>query len=197
MCGATTGVTTDHDGYACLVCGSPRVPVTEPIERPRAERPLLERAKHRRMQRAGWGVAASLSMAFGGVFLVLGAIAALVFDFGTTAQAAYGALVIAILFFSALGFYRSRRAGRDARSAIEAAQSVVAAELIAARGTIEAGELAGLLKISVERAEGFLAAAQVERMLQGGERVRVEEPARAPEVDAAPLDAQERTQRRE
>lgn len=149
------------------------------------------------MQRAGWGVAASLTMALGGVFLILGAIAALLFDFGTTVHAAYGALVIATLFFSGLGFYRARRAGRDARTAIDSAQAVVAAELIAARGTIDASELAGLLGISVERAEEFLAAAQVERMLAGGERVRVEEPPRSPDGDVDAAEAQKRTQRRE
>src|SRR5438552_14477926 len=94
MCGATNGVASDDDGYTCLVCGAPRVPVTAPVERPRAERALLERAKRNRLQRAGWGVFASLAMALGGAVLALGAVAALLFDFGATAQAAYGALVV-------------------------------------------------------------------------------------------------------
>jgi hypothetical protein len=197
LCGAKTGAARDHDGYACLVCGAPRVPVGAVIERPRAEKRLLERAKRSKLKRAGWGVAASLSMALGGAVLALGAVAALLFDFGTMAQAAYGALVITSLFFSALGFFRSRRAGRDARSAIEAAQAVVASELIAARGAIEATELAQLLGVPVERAEHLIAATQVDRMLSGADRLRVEDAPPAAEADESALIPEARRQSRE
>jgi hypothetical protein len=197
LCGAKSGVARDHDGYVCLVCGAPRVPVGAAIERPRAEKPLLERAKRSRLQRAGWGVAASLSMALGGAILALGAVAALLFDFGTTAQAAYGALVITPLFFSALGFFRSRRAGRAARSAIEAAQAVVAGELIAARGSLEATELAQLLGVPVETAEQLISTTQVNRMLSGTDRLRVEDAPRASEADETTAVSEARRQSRE
>lgn len=183
LCGAKSGVARDSDGYACLVCGAPRVPVATAIERPRAEKPLLERAKRSRLQRAGWGVAASLSMALSGGVLALGAVAALLFDFGTTAQAAYGALVITSLFSSALGFFRSRRAGRDARTAVEAAEAVVTGELIAAKGSLEATELGQLLGVPVERAEHLIATTQVDRMLSEGDRLRVEDAPRASQGD--------------
>jgi hypothetical protein len=197
LCGAKSGVARDHDGYACLVCGAPRVPVATAIERPRAEKPLLERAKRSRLQRAGWGVAASLSMALGGAVLALGAVAALLFDFGTTAQAAYGALVITPLFVSALGFFRSRRAGRDARTAVEAAEAVVAGELIAVKGSLEATELAQLLGVPVERAEHLIATTQVDRMLAEGDRLRVEDAGPAPEAEAGALPEAARRQHRE
>lgn len=176
MCGATSGVARDHDGWACLVCGAPRVPVTSPLQRPRAEKPLLERAKRARLLRAAWGVAASLSLALGGVVLAIGAITAFFFEYGIVAQALFGTLVLTPLFVSGLGFWKSRRAGNDARSALEAAQVVVANEVIAARGgAIDAAELAALLRVSTERAEELVASAQVERMLEGGERFRVED----------------------
>jgi hypothetical protein len=197
LCGATSGVAKDHDGYACLMCGAPRVPVNAGIDRPRAEKPLLERAKQSKLKRAGWGVVASLSMALGGAVLALGAVAALLFDFGITAQAGYGAAVITPLFFSALGFLRSRRAGRDARSAVEAAQTIVAGELIAARGTLEASELARLLGVSVERAEHLIATAQVDRMLTGPDRFRVENAPPSPELEEEAPGAPVRTRSRE
>jgi len=197
LCGAMSGVATDHDGYACLVCGAPRVPVNAAIDRPRAEKALLERAKQSKLKRAGWGVVASLSMALGGAVLALGAVASLLFDFGVTAQAAYGALVITPLFFSALGFLRSRRAGRDARTAIEAAQTVVAGELIAARGALAASELARLLGVTVERAEHLISTAQVDRMLAGTDRFRVEDAPSSPELGEDALGAKARTQSRE
>jgi hypothetical protein len=179
ICGATSGVTEDDDGFACLVCGAPRVPVTSPVRRPHNEKRLLERAKQSRLRRAAWGVVASLAMAFGGAVLVLGAVAALLFDFGVTAQALYGALVVTTLVVSGAGFWKSRRAGRDANAALEAAQVVVANEIISERGAIEASELAALLRVPVPRAEELIATAQVDRMLAGDQRLRVEEEASA------------------
>jgi hypothetical protein len=136
-------------------------------------------------------------MALGGAVLALGAVAALLFDFGTTAHAVYGAIVITALFFSALGFFRSRRAGRDVRSAIEAAQAVVAGEIIALRGTLDASELARLLGVTLERAEHLVATAQVDHMLSSPDRFRVEGAPPAPESHEDATDAQARSRDRE
>jgi len=183
MCGATSGVAPDHDGYVCLVCGAPRVLVATRVPRPGNEKALLENAKGNRLRRAAWGVAAALCLALAGAVLAIGAISSLFFDYGVTTHAVFGSLVLTPLIFSAIGFWRSRRAGRLAREALEAAQVVVAKELIASRGGLEASELATLLRVPLPRAEELVAAAQVDRMLEEGDRFRVPEVASDAETD--------------
>src|SRR5262249_40453450 len=93
-----------------------------------------------------------------------------------------------------LGFFRARQRGRDARAAIAAAEAIVAEELVAARGgALETAELAELLGVSHARAEELVAEVQVERMLDDGARMRVEEA----EHPTAELDAKASLQRRE
>lgn len=185
MCGATSGVAPDHDGYACLVCGAPRVLVSTPIERPRREKALLESAKGNRLRRAAWGVVGSLALALAGAVLAIGAVASLVFDFGATTHAVFGSLVLTPLIFSVVGFSKSRSAGRKARGDLDAAQRVVAKELVSARAGVDANELATLLRVPLSRAEELVAEAQVDRMLEEGDRLRVEETATDAEAESA------------
>jgi len=193
MCGAASGVAPDHDGYVCLVCGAPRVLVTAALERPRRERPLLEEANAQRLRRAAWGVIASLSMAFGGAVLAIGALGSFFFHFGPFAVAAYGSLVLTLLFVSAIGYWRSRRASRNARAALEAAQVIVTEELAEARGQrLDADELASLLRVPLARAEELLATAQIDRMLEGGDRLRVEDGADQRPADLNPVETKSR-----
>jgi hypothetical protein len=201
FCGGTAGITPDGDAYVCLVCGSPRVLVDAAVPRRGAEKPLLERAKRFRNRRAAWGVGAGVAAAFGGIALVLGAVAALFVHFGPVGFVVFAAFALCPLALSAIGFRYAARAGSEARAALEEARVAVAKDLYRARGgVIRAEELARILRVPADQAEVLLARAQVEGFLDGSEpveangRFRIEDSLESP--GAAPSDPDDRRRRR-
>ena len=191
-CSSRAGAVEGDEGFVCLLCGMPRVLLTEALARSGDERPHLERARSLRLDRAAWGVAASVAAAFAGLALVAGAAVSLLADPGVLARAALSALVIAPLLASAFGFRRVSKLGAAARSAMEEAELVVLGDVQRARGSVDARALAELLGSRVEHAERLLLRQQVERLLEGPEppKLRVEPGEESPE-DAQAAEGEE------
>jgi hypothetical protein len=168
VCGGTGGVTEDDDGFSCMLCGAPRVLVDPPVVRSGREKPLLERAKRLRARRVFWGVTAGLATASGLFALAVSSVLALVMHLGHAGAEVAAALVLAPLLFGALGFARVRRTNVDFRRTLDDAELAVVGEITEARGgSVDAGELSRLLRVSPARAEQLSAQALVEGFLTG------------------------------
>jgi hypothetical protein len=169
-------VAEDPDGYVCLACSAPRVLVDAAVERAGSEKPLLERAQGLRVRRATLGAAAGVATAVGVVALVLGGAVVFLAGLGAPARALLGLFIVGPLGLAALGFAAVRRASAEIRATLRAAESAVTEDLIRARGPMNGRELAGLLRVSTERADELLARAEVERLLDSDvPRLRVDD----------------------
>jgi hypothetical protein len=184
VCGSLSGVVADDEGFICLVCGAPRVLVTDPIARPGGERRWLEQAKALRLRRAGWTIAASTAIVVIATALVVGGLLQFLVHFGDVGRTVWGTLVLVPALFAALAYRNAARASDAAKSALGEAEVVIAEELVKAHGPIEAPALAASLGVPLERAETLLGRAQIDRMLEP------EEPARL-RVDAAESDSED------
>ena len=65
FCGSTGGVAPDADGYHCLVCGGPRIPVDSDIARSHSEKPSLLAARGSQRKRATWSVSTAVATLLG------------------------------------------------------------------------------------------------------------------------------------
>jgi hypothetical protein len=201
LCGGTSGVTEDDDGYSCLLCGGPRVLVDPPMARRGGEKPFLERAKRLRTRRATWGVAAGVATAAGLVALVVSGVLALVVHLGGNGGEIAAALVLGPLLFAAFGFARVKQTSAAVRGALDEAELTVVGEIAQARGgSVDTAELSSMLHVPIRRAEELSARAQVEGFLSSTEplpavRVRVD-PGELPDRTADPSDPLE-TERRD
>jgi hypothetical protein len=171
MCGETSGVTRDDDGYSCLLCGGPRVIVDPPFAREYQEKPFLVRARELRKKRAAWGVAAGVATAFGAFALVVAGVLALIIHLSAAGGELAAALVLGPLLFATFGFARVKTASTAVRAALGEAELVVTEEIARSRrATVDAAELSAILHVPLARAEELAARAQVEGFLGGEER---------------------------
>ncbi len=203
VCGAMSGVVADDDGYSCAVCGAPRVLVTMRVERPHAEKSLLEAGARIRSRRAAWGVAAGIATLVAAIGLVVWGIVGFWAHAGAPIREALGLVTFAPALFAALGFASVAHLSRRLRRELDAATLVVTEELVRARaGTLDSAELAVLLAVPIERAEMLLARAQVDDLLEddaraeNAPRLRVNSEPDAPtEDDESRASRRDRTER--
>jgi hypothetical protein len=177
-CGSRAGTVAGETGYACAICGCPRIVVDPPVPREGREGPLLVEAKKLAESRVGWGVAGAAG-AVGTLVAAAGAgLLSMLGDFGVLGQSVLGLAVVAPFVVSVAGFLRVRRAGAAVERKLDEAAVIVTIELARAEGgNLEAGALARRLHVPEPRAEELVARAQVEGLLaleMPEPRVRVE-----------------------
>ena len=197
ICGSKAGVVADDEGYLCLVCGAPRVLVTSVIPRPGGEKRWLEEAKKLRLRRAGLTIVAGIAVVVALAAFGIGGVLALLVHFGDAARIVWSATVLIPMFVAFIAYRKAALATESARAAIEEAEVVITEELVRARGSLDAAEIASLLGVTVERAEALLGRAQLDKMLeqQLPERLRVRDD--APDgADASSSAEREREQTR-
>jgi hypothetical protein len=201
LCGGRGGVTPDDDGFACILCGGPRILVDPPIVRAGAEKPFLERANRLRTRRRAWGVTAGVATAFGLFALAVSAVLALVMHLGANGGEIAAVMALGPLLFGAFGFSRVRRGTVEVREALAEAELSVVGEIARSRGgSVDSGDIARMLHVSPARAEELAAQAQVEGFLSSTDalpegRFRVAEDAQT-EQGLDPLEAERRDRAR-
>jgi hypothetical protein len=175
VCGATSGVAKDDDGFACLVCGAPRVLVNIDVPRSFAETPYLVRANALKQRRRAWGIAAAFTLVGGVISTILGLFVSHFLFKDQAARAAIELLGIAPLAFAMLAFVNVRRTSAAVRSAVEDAELVVAEDVMRARGALDATELSRALGVTPARGEQLLARGAVDQFLldRPGEQLKI------------------------
>lgn len=202
-CRVIAGVDVRAGLGRCRVCGGPRIAVADPnIPRSNREFPLLLQA-----QRAALGITMAR---FGGYAALAGAaftaslallVALLVH--GVAAPVTLGLFAALLAVVGAVLSRRARNGREDQKKALDQAQVMVAADLVAARPRLGAPEVAQLLGTTAEQAELLLAEVNVNGLLGSGmtdasrERIAIDslglEPEALPKLDetleAPPLGA--------
>ena len=190
--------------YRCLVCGGPRVPVTDTsIEPSGRERAPLATAQHARLRIGAWRVAAAVVAAFGALSLFVTLLTLAFISPGVLATTGLLAAVSVPFVLAALAWLRARRYVRDRDAAIEQAWISVASDVLREKGgELDAREIASLLRLDEAQAEQLLARLDVEsivrtRVTDAGEllysssadrKLRVEEHADATSGTSAQVD---------
>lgn len=202
-CRVIAGVDVRAGLGRCRVCGGPRIAVADPsIPRSNREFPLLLQA-----QRAALGITVAR---FGGYATLAGAaftgslallVALLVHSVAAPVTLGLFAALLAVV--GAVLSRRARKGREDQKKALDQAEVIVAADLVATRPRLGAPEVAQLLGTTAEQAELLLAEVNVNGLLGSGmtdasrERIAIDslglEPDAMPKLDetleAPPLGA--------
>jgi hypothetical protein len=183
-CGARAGVVPDGPlGQRCALCGGPRIVVEPAVPRPGSERALLAEARTARMKRAAWGVGAGIATVFAAVMGLVTVIAGSLFDFGALGWTIATVMTLGPALLAGFGWRRVSGLTHDAADKLHLAEERVATEILQIRGSVEATELARMMRVSEDRAYELLAHGEVAGMLSNDRA-----PDRKMRVDDALLD---------
>lgn len=167
-CRVVAGVDVAAGIGRCRVCGGPRIAVLDPsIPRSQREVALLRQA-----QRAALGITVTRFggyAAFGGALFTT--LLALFFGLllqGPAAPAILLVLATVLAIVGAVLTRRSRHARKEQKQALDQAQVVVAADILAARPELGGARVGELLGTTAEQAELLMAEVNVNKLLASG-----------------------------
>ena len=164
-CRVVAGVDVRAGLGRCRVCGGPRIAVADPkLPRSNREFPLLLQA-----QRAALGITMAR---FGGYAALAGAaftasltLLVALWVHGVAAPVTLGIFAALLCVVGLVLRQRARKGKKEQQKALDQAELIVAADLVAARPRLGAAEVAELLGTSAEEAELLLAEVNVNGLL--------------------------------
>jgi hypothetical protein len=143
--------------YKCGVCGRARVPISDPtIERTYPEVDALRLASAARISSVAWRVAGFVALAFGLVgFAFLGLVLTLLSPGALATTLAFVATSTPVVF-AAVALLRAKRKSGEVAGDLERGWELAAREVVEARGSLDAGSLAKLMRLPEADAERLL-----------------------------------------